>query len=64
MAHARCVIERWRVEYNTERPHGALGYLTPQKYAQAKLEALALRASAMDKTTEVSLTAGSNWLPD
>jgi len=64
MAHARAVIECWRVEYNTERPHGALGYLTPQQYAHAKQEALALRASAMDKTPEVSLTAGSNLLPD
>jgi transposase InsO family protein len=25
MAHARRVIENWRIEYNTERPHSSLG---------------------------------------
>jgi transposase InsO family protein len=25
MAHARRVIESWRIKYNTERPHGSLG---------------------------------------
>ncbi len=33
MAHARRVIENWRIEYNTERPHSSLGNLTPQEYA-------------------------------
>jgi len=29
MTHARSVIERWRIEYNTQRPHSTLGRLTP-----------------------------------
>ena len=33
MAHARQVIEKWRIEYNTERPHSSLGNLTPSEYA-------------------------------
>jgi len=33
MAHARRVIESWRVEYNTERPHSSLGDRTPTEYA-------------------------------
>src|ERR1700760_1338479 len=33
MAHARQTIERWRIEYNTERPHSSLGNLTPEEYA-------------------------------
>jgi putative transposase len=49
MAHARSVIERWRIEYNTDRPHSALGYLTPAQYAAANNEALALRASAKEE---------------
>jgi putative transposase len=30
---ARRTIEGWRQDYNTQRPHGALGNLTPQAYA-------------------------------
>jgi len=33
MAQARRVIENWRIEYNTERPHGSLGNRTPAEYA-------------------------------
>ena len=47
------VIEQWRIEYNTERPHSALGYLTPAQYAAATHEALALRASAEEKKIEI-----------
>lgn len=34
MAHARRIIEAWRVEYNTERPHSSLENLTPEEYAR------------------------------
>ena len=34
MAQARRVIEEWRVEYNTERPHSSLGNLTPEEFAE------------------------------
>ena len=30
---ARNKIERWRVEYNRERPHSSLGNLTPEEFA-------------------------------
>jgi len=33
LADARDKIERWRIEYNTERPHSSLNYLTPYEYA-------------------------------
>jgi DNA helicase TIP49 (TBP-interacting protein) len=29
LKEAQVVIERWRVEYNTRRPHSALGYRPP-----------------------------------
>ncbi|MCL9861755.1 transposase, partial [Ralstonia solanacearum] len=32
--HARQLIEEWRIEYNTERAHSSLGYLTPVQFAQ------------------------------
>ena len=34
MAHARRVIEAWRIEYNTERPHSSLGDLAPEQFAR------------------------------
>ena len=34
MAQAQRVIEEWRVEYNTERPHSSLGNLTPEEFAE------------------------------
>lgn len=32
VADARRIIERWRREYNEERPHSSLGYLTPIEF--------------------------------
>jgi putative transposase len=34
---ARMKIERWRAEYNQERPHSSLGYQTPAQFAAAQL---------------------------
>jgi putative transposase len=31
---ARMELEAWRIDYNTKRPHGSLGYLTPHEYAE------------------------------
>jgi len=55
----RHLFEHWRIEYNTDRPHSALGYLTPAQYAAASNEALALRASAKEGTIGISLTEDS-----
>jgi putative transposase len=30
---AKRKIAAWRMEYNEERPHSSLGYLTPSEYA-------------------------------
>lgn len=50
MAHARQVIEAWRIEYNTERTHSSLADLTPEEYA--------MKLSKQSQAT-VSLTADS-----
>ena len=33
LAEARVVIDDWREDYNTRRPHSALGMLTPAAFA-------------------------------
>ena len=33
LVEAQVVVEAWRVEYNTYRPHSSLGWLTPAEYA-------------------------------
>jgi putative transposase len=33
LAEARRIIEAWRIDYNTVRPHSSLGYLTPEEFA-------------------------------
>ena len=39
LADARERIEAWRIDYNTERPHSALGHLTPKAFARQAAEA-------------------------
>lgn len=39
MRHARDTIAAWRREYNGERPHSSLGYLTPKQFADSFLTA-------------------------
>jgi putative transposase len=38
LKEAQVVIEQWRVEYNTCRPHSALGYRPPVPAAYSPLE--------------------------
>lgn len=55
LAHARSIIETWRIEYNTERPHSSLGNQTPQEFATAR---------ATQTEEGVFLPADSNAIPD
>jgi putative transposase len=52
LGDARRIIEAWRMDYNTVRPHSSLGYLTPEEYAAA----IAARP-ASPPTPVVSITA-------
>ena len=40
LPEAQVLIEDWRTEYNTERPHSSLGYLTPVEFKRAWIEEL------------------------
>jgi putative transposase len=33
LVEAQWLIDRWRDEYNRERPHSSIGYLTPERFA-------------------------------
>lgn len=55
LAHARNIIEAWRIEYNTERPHSSLRNRTPTEFANSR---------TMQDEERVSLTADSNAIPD
>jgi putative transposase len=36
LREARRIIEQWRVDYNAERPHKSLAYLTPNEFAKTQ----------------------------
>ena len=36
LGEARRIIEAWRIDYNQDRPHSALGYLTPNEFASSR----------------------------
>ena len=36
LAEVRIMTEEWRYDYNHERPHKALGYLSPVKCAEQR----------------------------
>ncbi len=35
LADAREIIESWRIDYNSGRPHSALGYATPEEFVSS-----------------------------
>jgi putative transposase len=47
LAEARRIIEAWRIDYNTVRPHSSLDYLTPEEFA-ARWHAAANQTSSPD----------------
>jgi len=34
LVHAREIIETWRLDYNSERPHSSLGDLSPNEFTE------------------------------
>lgn len=34
LSHAKELIEKWRIDYNTQRPHSSLNNLTPEEYTK------------------------------
>jgi len=59
LAEAKVLVEQYRLAYNHERPHGALGYRTPAEFAAAAAEPRAPGqvASAPDGATALAALA-------
>jgi len=50
----RVLSEEWRQDYNTERPHKSLGYLSPLKYAALKYSQAALSTPASGDPSKIA----------
>lgn len=46
LKEVREMCQKWRIDYNTERPHKSLGYLSPLNYAKQKTSEIALSTPA------------------
>lgn len=53
LTEVRAMSEEWRIDYNTERPHKSLGYLSPLKYAEAKNYEAALSTPASGNPLQI-----------
>jgi len=51
---ARTKIEQWRIEYNRERPHSTLGYLTPEEFAAKNQGSSAIARTAWPADQELA----------
>ncbi len=48
LPHARAVLEAWRRDYNEERPHSKLGWMTPRDFARTITETTGRNAPPID----------------
>jgi len=53
LADVRTMTEEWRIDYNTERPHKSLGYMSPVKYAELKRSKSALSTPASGNNLQI-----------
>ena len=56
LPHARALLETWRIDYNTNRPHSRLGWMSPTTYAVQRRSA-ALRSIDGSAPRTAAITA-------
>jgi putative transposase len=60
LPHARAVLETWRRDYNQERPHSKLGWMTPRSYARTLSGESGWRAANPDLSARRPLATPAN----
>lgn len=53
LTEVRVMSEEWRIDYNHERPHKSLGYLSPLKYAEKNKSTAALSTPASETSNQI-----------
>jgi putative transposase len=53
LAEVRALSHEWRIDYNTERPHKSLGYMSPLRYAELKKSNPALSTPASGNHSKI-----------
>ena len=53
--HTRAMIAAWIKDYNEERPHSALGYITPNDFAHSFVPATNNRAAPLKSSARLTL---------
>ena len=53
LIEVRALSEEWRIDYNTERPHKSLGYLSPLEYAEQQKSKAALPTPASETLNQI-----------
>lgn len=53
LAEVRAMSEQWRTDYNADRPHKSLGYLSPIQYAELNNQKAALSTPASEKLSKI-----------
>jgi len=66
LTEARVVIEDFRIDYNTRRPHSRLGYRSPVNYAQltAAPTPVGLRPPSVGTASTTTDRSTHNYIPD
>eukprot|EP00903_Cladosiphon_okamuranus_P003934 g3932.t1 len=55
---AKVILEDWRNEYNSERPHSSLSYLTPNEYARNQQSGI---GATRPKPRQADVLLGEDW---
>ena len=60
LSHARAVLDVWRADYNTNRPHSRLGWMSPASYAaDRRSAALRYTDGAAPRTAAITAQEGN-----